>query len=217
VEGKAYDDEFAPLVDMITATIEPDSWSEAGGPGEIRAVDKWGVLTISQTAEMHEKIEQLIRILRRANAETEAGDGMTPHPPTDIDEKPVSVPVESPAEAAARKQLEAALATVVTIDVNDRPLRQVIDDLAKQARVNFHIDQPALDAIGIGSDTPLSGRFTEITLHSALRLMLREIDLTFVLRDESVLVTSRDEGEILMITRVYKVKDLAVLPTLEKD
>jgi hypothetical protein len=52
------------LVDLIKATIAPDSWDDLGGKGTIYYWPAWHVLVIRQTDEVHEQIEGLLKALR---------------------------------------------------------------------------------------------------------------------------------------------------------
>ena len=57
--------DFDPLIDLITSTIEKETWSEMGGNGTIEPFDTNLSLVISQTQEVHEKIADLLQQLRR--------------------------------------------------------------------------------------------------------------------------------------------------------
>ena len=52
------------LIDVVTTTVVPDSWDEVGGPGSL--TDFKGLLTINQTEEVHEKVENLLNMLHKA-------------------------------------------------------------------------------------------------------------------------------------------------------
>ena len=56
--------EIADLIETITTTVMPDSWDDVGGPGSL--ADFKGLLTISQTQEVHEQIESLLNMLHKA-------------------------------------------------------------------------------------------------------------------------------------------------------
>lgn len=56
--------EIADLMKTITVTVVPDSWDEVGGPGSL--ADFKGLLTVSQTQEVHEQIEKLLNMLHKA-------------------------------------------------------------------------------------------------------------------------------------------------------
>jgi general secretion pathway protein D len=57
--------DFDSLIELITTTIEPDTWDEVGGDGSIAPFETNLSLVISQTQEVHEKIVDLLRQLRR--------------------------------------------------------------------------------------------------------------------------------------------------------
>jgi hypothetical protein len=63
--GEAFDD----LIGAISSAIAPDTWDEVGGPGAIEPFATAGVLVISQTAEIHAKIEDLLVQLRKKLSE----------------------------------------------------------------------------------------------------------------------------------------------------
>jgi hypothetical protein len=52
------------LLNLIKATIAPDSWDDQGGNGTIFYWPAWHVLVIRQTDEVHEQIEGLLKALR---------------------------------------------------------------------------------------------------------------------------------------------------------
>ncbi len=52
------------LIRLITITVRPDSWDEVGGPGTV--AEYKGLVTISQTREVHEQVERLLNMLHRA-------------------------------------------------------------------------------------------------------------------------------------------------------
>jgi general secretion pathway protein D len=58
--------DFQSLISLITLTIDPDSWLQNGeGSGEIQPFFTNLTLVISQTQEVHEKIADLLKQLRR--------------------------------------------------------------------------------------------------------------------------------------------------------
>ena len=68
-----------------------------------------------------------------------------------------------------------------------------------------------LEEASIGIDTPVTRSLKGITLRSALRLMLGAMDLTYVIKDEVLLITTPDKASNELATKVYPVADL-VLP-----
>jgi hypothetical protein len=97
------------------------------------------------------------------------------------------------------------------VDFFDTPLSDAIDIIEEQHDINIELDELALDTLGVDPSVPITRQYTGISLRSALRLILREYDLTFVVRDEVLQITSTEEAEQELVTRVYPVGDL-VLP-----
>ncbi len=50
------------LIDVLRTNVKPDSWSASGGPGDI--AEYRGMLVVTQTPEVHRKIEELLEMLR---------------------------------------------------------------------------------------------------------------------------------------------------------
>jgi general secretion pathway protein D len=61
--------DFDSLIDLITTTIDPDSWEDVGGPGTIAEFATNLSLVISQTQEVHDKIDRLLTQLREIQDE----------------------------------------------------------------------------------------------------------------------------------------------------
>ncbi|MBI1248053.1 general secretion pathway protein GspD [bacterium] len=56
---------FDQLMELITTTVEPDSWDELGGPGTIAPFSTNLSLVVSQTQEVHDRLADLLAQLRR--------------------------------------------------------------------------------------------------------------------------------------------------------
>ena len=57
--------DFDSLIELITSTVDPESWQEVGGPGTISPYSTNHVLVVRQTQEVHEEIRDLLEQLRR--------------------------------------------------------------------------------------------------------------------------------------------------------
>jgi general secretion pathway protein D len=57
--------DFDALIELITTTIEPDSWEENGGTGSIAEFETNLSIVVSATQEVHEQIVDLLEQLRR--------------------------------------------------------------------------------------------------------------------------------------------------------
>ncbi|MCA9211506.1 MAG: hypothetical protein KDB27_00440 [Planctomycetales bacterium] len=63
--GGAAQADFDTLMDLIVATIAPDSWDDVGGEGSIREYPNNLSIVVSNTTEIHEQIADLLEQLRR--------------------------------------------------------------------------------------------------------------------------------------------------------
>jgi hypothetical protein len=54
------------VIDVVQATIEPASWSDAGGAGTVERLPQASLIQVRQTYRVHRQIEQLFDDLREA-------------------------------------------------------------------------------------------------------------------------------------------------------
>ena len=109
---------------------------------------------------------------------------------------------------AATVRIEEALADTTTMEFIETPLEDVVAYLKDLHGIEIQIDARALDEVGLGTDAPVTQNLKGISLRSALRLLLREFDLTFVIQDEVLLISTPEEQETQFVLRVYNVKAL---------
>lgn len=108
-------------------------------------------------------------------------------------------------------QIERKLNTPVLPNYNDMPLSQVMDGLSKLTGINIHLDPRGLDQEGIQLDTPVSLNLgQEISLKSALNLILEPLHLTYMIKDEVLKVTSEQIRDGELIVKPYNVADLVI-------
>ncbi len=111
----------------------------------------------------------------------------------------------------AEVKIVKALDEMTELDnIQEMPLTDVIDYLKTKHDIEIQLDSKALEEAGVALDTPITRNLKNITLRSALRLMLRELDLTYVIRDEVLLITTTAQAETIMTTKVYPVADLVI-------
>jgi hypothetical protein len=118
---------------------------------------------------------------------------------------------EGEANQAAHQRIEAALDSRLGahgIDFADTPITEVVDMLQQEYQVPIHIDAKALDEIGVGPDEPVTVNLQGISLRSALRLMLKQHQLTYIIDDEVLLITTPEESDSRVKVCVYDVRDL---------
>lgn len=126
-------------------------------------------------------------------------------------ELPPGIPVPKPEEL-----LREALEKRVSLQVIQTPLSEVVDLLREQVKVPFDFDKKALADVGIGTDTPVTRDLKDLPLRSLLRLVLKDLDLTYVVRDEMLVITTPEAVTDLYVKKVLPVRDL-IEPDLVRD
>jgi len=104
----------------------------------------------------------------------------------------------------------AELAERTSIDFVETQLDEVVDFLKAKHGIHVRIDRRALDDVGIASDTPITFTISNISLRSALELMLRDLDLTWIIANDVLLITTPEEAEEVMSVKTYEVADLLI-------
>ncbi|HUT88099.1 MAG TPA: hypothetical protein VMY37_01260 [Thermoguttaceae bacterium] len=108
-------------------------------------------------------------------------------------------------------EIEQKLKTPVLLEFDSAPLSQVMDYLARMAAVNLHLDPQGLADEGITTDDPITINLSqEISLKSALNLILEPLHLSYVIKDEVLKITSEQYRDGDLYQQVYNVADLVV-------
>ena len=108
------------------------------------------------------------------------------------------------------QQIQSALDNEVSLTFLEEPLESAVARIQDQARIPIVIDQRALDELGLQPDIPVTIDLENVSLRSFLRLMLREYDLTYMIKDEVLQITTTDAAGDNLVNKVYPVGDLVV-------
>jgi hypothetical protein len=109
---------------------------------------------------------------------------------------------------AAAKAINEALSSSTELEFIEVPLEDLVEFLKDYHKIEVVIDKKALNDVGIESDHPVTCNLKGISLRSALRLILGQMDLTYTIRDEVLLITTPEEDETKLLTEFYVVTDL---------
>jgi hypothetical protein len=113
------------------------------------------------------------------------------------------------ARRAAEERIRQALAERTEFNFFESPLEEIVDDIATLHEIEIYFDRRALERKGIGTDTPVTLDLSGITLKSALRLLLRDLGLDYIVADEVLTITTRDVAQTRVETRVYNARRLS--------
>jgi len=106
------------------------------------------------------------------------------------------------------KAIEDALAGSTEMVFVEVPLQDVVNYLKDRHRIEIKIDNKALNDVGIGTDSPVTISLKGISLRSSLNLMLKELSLAWLIKDEVLLITTPEEADNQLSTKLYEVADL---------
>ena len=106
--------------------------------------------------------------------------------------------------------MKRRLASPIELDFNEAPLQDVIDYLKTTKNIEIQLDTRVLADVNISGDTRVTINVKGITLKSALRLMFRDMqpELSCLVENEVLLITTPDVVDEELITKVYPVGDL---------
>ena len=108
-------------------------------------------------------------------------------------------------------EIEQKLRTQVMPKYNNTPLSSVVEGLSQLAGVNIHLDPRGLSQEAVDIDTPITLNLPqEISLKSALTLILEPLHLTYTIKDEVLKITSEQIRDGDLIVKTYPVGDLVI-------
>jgi hypothetical protein len=110
-------------------------------------------------------------------------------------------------EQALRAQLKSS-----GLEFTDTPLEEVVGFIQESYGIPVQLDTTALEEIGIDPQEPVTVSLHGISLRSALRLMFKQLQLTYIIQDEVLIITTPESAESELLTCVYDVRDLMAGP-----
>jgi hypothetical protein len=171
------------LTTVITSTIAPDDWNEVGGIGVLSFLGD--VMFVRQTEEIQRQVQGLLTALRRHGRQTFIFD--------------------PPQHAVLREKLVANL----SVDFLDTPLETAAANLATLSQADIRLDVPALREQRIREREPVTLKLADRPLKTILQAMLMDLDLTWMLQDGVLWITTAERAEESLKTAVYDVRDLS--------
>ena len=107
------------------------------------------------------------------------------------------------------KEILEALSKTVQPDWKNSQFQDVITYLSTLTGQTILIDKKALEDASIGTDSAVNFVVPrEVSVRTALRKILSDLGLAYVIRDETIYVTTSQKARDMMTTRVYPLGDL---------
>ena len=108
-------------------------------------------------------------------------------------------------------EIEQKLRSPVSLKFRETPLSEVIDRLKEITGINIYLDPQGLAQEGVHPSSPVTIDLSQdISLKSALNLILQPLHLGYVVRDEVLKITSEQHRSGNVYTKVYMVADLVI-------
>jgi type II secretory pathway component GspD/PulD (secretin) len=116
----------------------------------------------------------------------------------------------TPRLSEKEKEIERQLTKSVQLNFKDAPLRNVIDDLRAFEHLNIFVDESALGEEGISLDRPVTIQLENVSLKSALNLLLHQMHLQYVIQNEVLTITTQKHAHGNLTRKTYQVADLVI-------
>jgi TolA-binding protein len=110
------------------------------------------------------------------------------------------------------KRIRDALKHPTVMEFTDESFANIIEYLKDYHKIQIQFDQKALEEVGFTTDKQVTINLKDVSLRSALKLLLRAEGLTYMIRDDVLLITTPDEAANKLTTMLYPVADLVVPP-----
>lgn len=115
-----------------------------------------------------------------------------------------------------RTALQAMALRLPEVKFEGTRFADAIEHLRNVSGANFTVNWRALETVGVTRDTPVTFTAKRISLRKAIQLVLSQSsnpgELTFYNDGGVIEITTRALGDDLMLTRIYDVQDLLILP-----
>ena len=106
------------------------------------------------------------------------------------------------------KKIVKALNTPLPIEMEGRTFKDVLDFIREKSGVAIVVDQRALDDLNITYASMINVNLGKVTMRTVLKRVLGDLNLTYVMKDGAIQVTTPARAKEMLTTRVYSVADL---------
>jgi hypothetical protein len=107
------------------------------------------------------------------------------------------------------KAILNALNKPMTFDVKEIKFEEAIDELQRLMGQTIQVDETALEAAMIRYETPVTVRAKRpVAARTVLRQLLSPLGLTYVVKDETIYVTTKEKARQMATVRTYYIGDL---------
>ena len=107
------------------------------------------------------------------------------------------------------REIELRLDKPLTIVFEKATMRDVLDTLRRETKLNITVDEPSLDDEKINLETVIvSDKLTDLSLRNVLAITLDKARLKFVIEHDAIRITTEKKAKGKLYTKVFSVMDL---------
>ena len=118
--------------------------------------------------------------------------------------------IELVGDNETERRIQSALGDETSFSFVELPLSDAVQQISEAHDIPIVVDSRALEEIGLSAEEPVNISLKNVSLRSFMRLMLRENELTYMIKDEVMQITTVEAAEQNLVTKVYPVGDLVV-------
>ena len=111
--------------------------------------------------------------------------------------------VRPPRDDEMERRIMAALRDETSWIFIETPLEEALQSISKTHNIPILADRRALEEIGLSAEEPVNLSLNNVSLRSFLRLMLRPLDLTYMIKDGVMQVTTAEAAEQNLVLKMY--------------
>jgi hypothetical protein len=97
---------------------------------------------------------------------------------------------------------------ITGFDYRDVQLQQILDDLAGWSQIDIVPDPPTLKAANINLSQPVTLKLDGVNLRTALSRVLEPAGLTYQVKNDALVITTKEKALTLLERKVFPVPDL---------
>jgi general secretion pathway protein D len=106
------------------------------------------------------------------------------------------------------KAILQALNTTVSVNFKNSKLEDVLEYFRTLTGQNLVVDSDALKDVEAAYDTPVTFKARSVSVRTALRKVLADVGLTYVIKDETIRAVSPERAKDMMVVRAYYIGDI---------
>lgn len=92
----------------------------------------------------------------------------------------------------ANDRIVASLDQEISLALIETPVSEAVATISRDLGIPIVIDRRSLEEIGLTEDAPINIDLKNVSARAYLRLALRDLDMTYVVRDEVLMITTEE-------------------------